>query len=434
MNIQNIISKLSIEDRKKLIDYLPNLPNELQTYLKINLSSDNFDKSFFNTNIRKLNEFSTLKRFMNRRMIVVQDCKPEDSDYQSEYCTIIDFFDKTYPRDISSKIIMIMNSKSTELKDIIHMEVNIASLLKTSENNYDEEFTKKITKDISLYLIPYKFKCMDFFQKIDWIDCIGNSIDFSNIYQFFNMNKLLMNSLNMENDYYIENNFASFVYIYFKNLGIENTFEHYNLFTRFKWLLKCANKNHLINSIYNKLNELIINREDIVSATQSLIQSQSILKGIQNNKLNSCDNSSITIETNNFILSMKDINLFDDHIIYRIPNDLKIIINIDEIIKFIDIKDENMIDFHLSDNDYGHLKNVHGLFIGTAYNTLTHDMYFIGYHENEFYLFFKNRLTSNIIYGIGIIPFYLNGKLNRKVFKLTNLSNRSYVYKFESHI
>ena len=104
------------------------------------------------------------------------------------------------------------------------------------------------------------------------------------------------------------------------------------------------------------------------------------------------------------------------------------ILNKRTISEYMDDITADDIMFYLTDNDIGHLIKKEGFTIGTAYDTNSYKMKYIGIYNDEFYLFFKSKSRSDVILGISLNQ---NGN-TRKILEF--YISKDYYYKYISNI
>lgn len=433
----NMIQSLPIESRKKLIDYIEGMPSYLNKYLKMILSEDYMDPSFFNTKTRELDKNSTVGKYLGKKVTIVPPTGPDSSKtYQREYCFCIQTInsrENDFSAKIKYKLENILNAECYDIETLIKVEVYIGEFLKELSEDRDimrDPFKlNTIGEMITSHIMPYKYTAYDLYTYLTMNqDMHLREADYSHMTALHGMIHRLMrvkSSLTAFSD------IGALLYIYFKDLGMEDHIFKYNLFERFRLtMLYLGIHEEYINEARDRLIECANSKLNITSAASVLVNSS---------KLNIVDNrerAEIPImtgspnidESNGFIFSFKNIKDLDPEVLDELGIWLRSLTK-DEILQYTDIKPENLT-FDLNDNDIGHIRNENKINIGTVYNSSSKEIRYIIEKDNEFFLLFKDRMNSRIVHGISIKRYPSKENCDMPRNAITIKENTNYNYKY----
>lgn len=444
-----LIPNLTTEVRKKLVDYIEGMPSKLSSYVKMHILDSYMDPSFFNSTKRDVHPFSTVGKYIKPKCNYIQN--PADSVYQSEYCSILSDIEKSdkFPQDVKVSLGDLLGKECYDLDSLIHTEAEIGWGLNqlSTDRKYLDYANGTLAQDfafiVTTKIMPYKYKVCDLYTyllinpEMQLRECDYNQMSYkSNMITYLITHPLDMTSLH---------DLAILLYIYFKDIGMEKFIEKYNLLARFVEAMRSVGvSDDQIQEFITDINEYIDSQTSPTEASATIINSDKLSKIDKDTHdeipvLNVSPNMD---ENNGFIFSFKDIKNLDPDKLDELSLMLRSI-NKDEISHYIDIPVANIY-FDLNDNDIGHIRNDVKMNTGTAYNSFTKEILYIAEKDGEFYVLFKNRMNSRIVYGISIkryagtddntvSTFATEGnKLPRKL--MTIKENTNYYYKFISEI
>ena len=408
---------LSINRRRDLIDFVEGMPSVINKRVKMMINEHYMDPCMYKGSSRNLHEYCTITKFLSNRQIN-NVALPSASYYQSDYCTMMEqIYDKNIMSGNSRLMLFnLANSESYDNESMIELEIAIAKELKINSGINKTDFSYMINQ----YIMPYKYKVYDAYTRIilspdiELDDCDGQ--------QMYRIWSYINNSIKTAPSYYSTHNLPILLYIYFKQLGIEQCVRKYNLFDRFKYDILHLH-NHLkidefVSKIENDLNFMIDENRGIAYASSQLIGINDNINHIKT------DHSNIS---GSIHFLFKNLDLTDDD-----KESLGVNINkltkkmISDYIPSV-LNPDNEISFFLTSNDICHLMKFDGTEIGSVYDKFSYSVKVIGKFNDDFYLFFKvkNKESSGHIYGISINTIE-NGC--RKIFDMKRSNN--FVYKF----
>lgn len=408
---------LSINRRRDLIDFVEGMPSVINKRVKMMINEHYMDPCMYKGSSRNLHEYCTITKFLSNRQIN-NVTLPSASYYQSDYCTMMK---QIYDKNVMSGNSRLMsfnlaNSESYDNESMIELEIAIARELRINSSIDKTDFAHMINQ----YIIPYKSQVYDAYTRI--ILSPNIELDEYGGKQMYRLCSYINDSIKSLPSYYSTHNLPILLYIYFKQLGIENCVRKYNLFDRFKYgilhLHGHLKIDDLVSKIENDLNFMIDENRGIAYASSQLIGINdriSRIKTVQNNIRGS------------MVFLFKDLDLSDDDKESLSSNINKLTKKvISDYIPPISNPDKN-ISFFLSSNDICHLMKFNGTKIGSLYDKFSYNVKIIGKFNDDFYLFFKvnNKESSGHIYGISISTTE-NGC--RKIFDMER--NNNFIYKF----
>lgn len=427
---EEMVEKLPLENRKKLVDYMEGLSTKTKNLIKMMLPKPYMDKSFFKTNKRKIYELSTLDKYLPKSVTVEKVSNPDGADYQNEYFKCIyDINSREEPFSSSVRYTLsaILAMDCYDIETLIKTEVTIGEVLNSAMPN--ECDVNAIAAFITNHIMAYKFRAYDFYTYLDINADLGlRESDYHHMQRIHAMiHKLMMtkSSLTAFSD------IGVLVFIYYKDLGMEDYIQKYHLFDRFELTMYYLGiPEEYVQEAKDRMNECINSKLNITAAASILVNS---------NKLSSIDNgkpiempimtgSPNIDESNGFIFSFKNIKEYDPETLDKLAVWLRSLTE-DEILHYVDMEPNNLT-FTLNENDIGHVKNENRINIGTAYNSSTKKIRYIIENDGEFYLLFKNRMNSRIVYGLSVQYYPSKDGVTKPRNLITIKENRSVYFKY----
>lgn len=438
------IQYLPVESRKKLIDYVEGMPSSLNKYLKMILSEDYMDPSFFNTKRRELSQDATIGKYLGKKVTIVPAKSPDTltsaQTYQREYCfciRTINSIENDFSAKVRYKLESILNAECYDIETLIKVEVYIGEFLK--ELSQDREMInnpdklKSVAEIITNFIMPYKYTGYDLYTYLVMnTDMQLREVDYNYMTAINGMIHRLMlvkSSLTAFSD------IGVLIYIYFKYLGMEDHIFKYNLFERFKLTMNYLGiGDDYITETQERLIECVNSKLNTTMASSVIVNST---------KLNTVDNKErveIPImtgspnidESNGFIFSFKNIKDLDPNLLDELGIWLRSLTK-DEILQYTDIKPENLT-FDLNDNDIGHIRNENKINIGTVYNSSSKEIRYIIEKDNAFFLLFKDRMNSRVVHGISIKRYPSTADCDKPRTAITIKESTNFCYKYISEI
>lgn len=425
---RDFLKTLSDDDKRELINLIEGMPQELNSLVKISLNEPFMDPSLFKVKERKLNIYSTIKKYLNKDSVVEID-NPAGSYYQSEYCKVLFLINNSkYPYEVKRRLSLIMDMPSYDIDSIIEIELKLSNLLYDFKTNqYIEDIASLINENILLY----KFRVYDFYTYLSLIES-GVDITRDSCDYMYKLNCCINQAMKKEESFSHANDLSVLIYLYLKEFGLEKVVNKHGLFHRFQLGLMNENKsNKYIEDILDNINTLSNDNSSVLDASSRIINSNEynntiggLIKGTE---LKYIDDNDKTININGFtfMTKYKDVfeNLTDENMIQ-----IRFLTE-DEILNYYqNATKKYSITFTLSDNDIGHLNRKNDIYFATSYDSYSHEMKYIGYYDGNYYLFFKNLMVPNSIFGISLSSF----GLNRNILEIKE--NKTFFYKYISTI
>lgn len=415
----NIIRNLEDYDKIKLLNNIESMPSKINKYVKIHINEYIPDHK----GEVVLHDYSTLTKYFNRN-IVKKTNNINEVTYQSEYCKLQQTLDSLNLDKPTERVLRnFIDYESYDETTFSKLEIEIANLVADVKTKMPYENFIKTLEFINFHLIPYKSLGYCFYSYLilqeygDNISSIFNSI-------ILNINTLLMTS---PVTYSVAHDLAIMIYCYFKQIGVDSCLEKYNLMDRFEYFLEYRNADT------DYIEEM---EKKVIEYSKSKIKLTDIACGIVNQDILNTSSS----KDENQTYADVDSNMIQDGTILLFKNISDIVDKKDFIVQQLHILNKSTISeymdgitaddimFYLTDNDIGHLIKKEGFTIGTAYDTNSYKMKYIGIYNDEFYLFFKSKSRSDVILGISLNQ---NGN-TRKILEF--YISKDYYYKYISNI
>ena len=419
------VRKMDREDLCKLIDLIEGMPPSLNRYVKLNISKPEFYKSIVNGNTILLNDNNSIDKFIDKKL-EIKYVRPCNSMLQSFYSEILEEIDKlSTPSWIKSKLKMILDSPSFDDYALSEVELSIVSLI---DDIGDDKSLFDIVNFINNRIMVYKLSVYDFYTYTvlnylsDFTDYKFNTHECNYLTDLYHLLTNTLYKRNISLSYTDYNNISSLIYGYFKEIGISSVIEKYNLLTRFIIPLQQYSDDDAVETIkrfiLDKINSDISAGDNI----HELFNMKMYTINIPDTDLSP---NSIAKEVDSMTIMFKDMNLIPDIENMRLQLSM---LNRYTISEYIDVAKGYNI-FLLSENDVCYLRDIEGIKLGTVYDSSLYGMRYIAYYDGEFYLLFKNNISTTIIYGISLNKD-TNG--NRKILKIKK--DRNFTYKYISTI
>ena len=426
----DMINNLSQSNKLKLINYMEGLPYDIKNYVKGRINDDNFDPSLFRGNKRIIHNLATISRYMKKNKIEWTD-NPNESFYQSEYCSVLNkITNKNLKIDnfIRQRLEKLVDMDFYDSDTVIKVELAIADLI-SEMKNLNSYTIQEICHLINIDIMGYKYKSYDFYNYIMYSEDLQLSEkDYSHM---FNLYSMINHTITSDESEVIEHDLSILLFIYFNDIGVNKVLNKYGFFDRFEVEMKMLGKSeNFISSVKNKIAELGNQNLKISDLSYGIVNYKKI-----SDRLYTPDKADISQQENpnikevgGYIFTFKNINSFDNDEINKLSVKLRGIPK-NEITHFLNGLDITQITFDLSENDFGHLKNINGLYIGTIYDEFDKSMKYIGYYEGMFYLLFKDRFHSRKVYGISVDKIFNNGnELSRNILTIEESKQLNYSY------
>lgn len=423
------IKNLSTNEKINLINLIEGMPSGLNKYVKMNINEDFLNPSLFKGQDRTMSEYASISRYLDSRKNgnVVTTTNPEASMYQSRYCKIQkEISESKFPNEIKRKLALFMDAECYDDESLMMMEMYISKLLKEFDQN---EFIEELAKFINEEIIPYKLDVYDFYIYLS-VKNVLNIVS-GEYNHLFNINCAINSIIREGSSYSDKSDLAALIYVYFKEIGVSEISEKYNLIDRFILaILYYKNDTDFCEEIIDMVRYYINSKSPITNVIDTLIKSNKYGKLLNSSFDNLIEqNEDMTyksIEHNGMIYLFENPYLIKDNIDI-ITNTLRMM-TIDKILEYTEETNKNYINFTLNDNDYGHLKSLNGMEMGTSYDRDTCDIKYLGSYNGTYFLFFKNRLKPNVIYGISLD---MNNE-NKKIIEIKE--SKMYRYHFVTNI
>lgn len=435
----NMIKNLPIESRKKLVDYIEGLPDSLKKLIRLILLENYMDGSFFKSKERKISEYSTIKKYMDKKTIE-EISNPACSCYQQAYCDImynIYSRENNFPHSVQYALDTILNAECYNIDTLIKVEVYIGDFIKNLETNRElmlgEDKLIEIISFINLWIMLYKFKVYDFYTYLELNQDIRlRESDYSHMAKMHDMITRLITSkpgLTALND------IGTLIYIYFKDLGMDIHIQKYRLFDRFKYTMKYCNiSDEDIAEVENRISECENSKLSSMNAASILINSSKLNDSDTDEKMEIpvMSGSSNIDENNGYIFSFKNVKDIEPDKLDELSISLRGL-NMNEILQYSDINPDH-VTFELTDNDIGHIRNENKINIGTTYSSFDKEIRYIIEREGEFYLLFKDMMNSRIVYGLSCKRYPSTEEYDKPRKLITIKENTNFSYKYISEI
>ena len=400
-----MIQTLPVENRKKLIDYIESMPDDVKTYLRIMFQADH---ELVN-GTKKFHEYSTIRKFLendryhkSENVLMVKN--PDESDFQKEYCNCAFLITNSpFPNQVVRRLLSLLNAPSYDDETLIKLEVSLAELLESIESKSTYLNASDL---ITRFLIPHKLAAYDALREAE-LKLSGKFNDHSQFMKSLNecIIKLTKSENSGMNHYHLVNDIAAFIYIYFKKIGISDSYGKYHLFSRFRGYLEYVKDEDFANEVEDALESLSAQNTSITDAISSIYDKKISDAVFDPSKEEApvISNSENSVERGNYIFFFKDMTMFFDNL-SKLADHLSRLNEYEILNYFQDEAGNYGLKFYLSENDYGHLSSLDGFYFGTAYDKISKELQYIGYFKDQYYLMFKVVGKADVIYGISIIP------------------------------
>lgn len=238
MNIHNDKHKLPVQIKRLLINYVTELPKDLQIQVMANLNDPLMDGQCYPSDRRVLSQYSTLidKLKSNPKLKIVISNSPLMSWYQVSYCRVI----KEIETDVEmhpfrNDLMSIMKIPCYDTEHLFMIEKRIAEIIE--QNKYSDKLLH-LVNFIAFVILDYKLEAMRDIQTIFAYDILSDiGIDTTGLYSnvLYEIHSNIWQSLagkDCRTEWY--NNIASMMALYFKAAHIDfQTVESNNLAERF---------------------------------------------------------------------------------------------------------------------------------------------------------------------------------------------------------
>jgi hypothetical protein len=426
------IKDLSIDDKKKLIDLIEGMPYKINKFVKVSFNDDFLDPSIYKGSMRNMSPYSSLLKYMKKDSANAH-VRPIFSFYQTDFCDVFEKIDnlEDIPKLIINKLYLIMYEECYDEETLAKTEVNLVEILNECGNDW--RLKGKIAKLISTKIIPYKTQVCDFYTFLS----VKNMLNItSGNYDHLQHLTHIINSLIENNNYYYSEKYdlAVFIYVYFAEIGMVDVIEKYDLLSRFVSYMRYEDKKEdYISDVVNKVTEYATEKRKISDVLSNLVNMNRYGKMLNLSKYKVLDTNDDptykSIESNGICFLSKNIDIFRDNIntialnLRKLKSDDVFYGNLDATFK------KEYVNFNLSENDFGHLLSSDEIVFATAYDGYDGEMRYIGYYNDQFYLFFTLRNKSKLIYGLSIIP--INNE-DRALFCMKE--SKAFNYKYTTNI
>lgn len=429
------IKKFPVASRKSLVDYIEGMPSTLNRIVKMNLMDREMDPSFFNTRTRQVHTYCTVKNFLDKNNIR-SITNPDLTEYQKEYCQLMCVLgdsDSMLDSNTRSKLINILNAECYDIETLIKVEVYIGEFLKECESDrkllQNPQTLPHIGYLITKRIMPYKYTSYDLYGYLNSNEDLQLSKE---DYTLMSKIHIYIRNLAKPNpSVTVLHDLATLIYTYFKNLGMEMHIDKYNLLARFRYaFMDVQFTEEDINTIESEVREFAAMKMNVISATDSLINTSKLgdMSDVKRHDIPLMTGSPNLGESNGTVFSFKNIGDYDSDMLGDMAVRLAGL-NKSEILQYTDIAPENL-SFDISDNDIGHIKNENHIAIGTAYNSVTKEMRYIIEKDGEFYLLFKDRMNTRIVYGISLTKLESTPSMDRPRKLITIKESTNFGYKY----
>ena len=233
----NIIKEFPDELKRRLIDYIVDLPSDVASFIKMEINDPKMDPSLWKSRHRVLSPYATIGKYLSDKCDIETTDQPIMSYYQSRYSSVmkkIDNLNSSYPliSSKSSSLRSIMNIPCYDLESLTYIERAISELLSSSSDIRNDALCD-LAAFITDEIIPYKLDALAVNQ-----DLLFNMLgfDITGTYPFINAHRAMVYAVrDMGDSYTTMQNIAILIYTYFVQLEINGSvFNKYNLFKRFE--------------------------------------------------------------------------------------------------------------------------------------------------------------------------------------------------------
>lgn len=421
---ETFIKSLNNVDKVGLINYMEGLPVELNRFIKRNINAEWFELNMMRGN-RKLHPFASIKKWMD----MFPPCRTETTEntnssiYQAVYSSVLNEINNyNFPVDIRNALVNFTNAESYDDETLGKLECEIASFVSSIQ---DVNMKKNVCKVLASHIILYKARVYDFYTRVSSSVDLPGFTDGDDDFAYY-INACILCNINHRHSLSDGHDLAVLVYMYFKSLGINTCIDKYSLLNRFMPLIEDESTDYMSEFI-NKMKEFNQDNLSVGNCTMRLVNPERYSAvssfSINNDELpNSIDNTDDVFEDSSYVFLFKGNSaLRDRH--EHISTELKKL-NPENITQYFPGKTSDTISFYLPENDIGHMFNLKGMYIGTAYDKFNSTMKYILLYENEFYLLFRFSMAPSTIYGI-----CLNESNNtRKIISIKKNNNVFYKY------
>lgn len=415
------INELSIDELHTLVNLIEGMPLDVNAYVKMHFGDKFLNPSLYNGKERRLHEFSTVKKYINKNDII--DIKnPMCSYYQPVYCKVkFMIINSKYPYVVQKRLVNLLDAESYDYETLIKTELQISNII---EDYRETNFVYDMADFISTEIMYYKLKVYDFYTYLTLKQSADLNLDDYN--HMFHLNCCINAPMTKDMRFSNRSNLSILIYTYFSELGIQNIIDKYNLLNRFQFaLLHNGNDEECIKDVIDRIHEMIDNRDTSTDALGKLIDPEEYGALMNMPKMtNSAPvQSNHSLDSNQITFFFKNIND-----IYGKEDELSTQIRVlskKNILNYLQDKVSlNDITFSLSDNDYGHVRDIGNITIGTAYDNSDCEMKYIAFINNEPYILFKHRLSPNTVFGLSLTQ---NGS-DRKLLEIKESNDFYYKY------
>ena len=431
----NSIRQLPLSIRRKMVDYIEGLPSDIKTFIRIHMNESYLLPELTNGKVIEIHPQCTLQRYLGKSRFCTD---PESSFIQSEHCKIcekIDSESKT-PLPVRNILHKIMMMQCYDLDSLIKMELEIAnSLSLIRENPAISDWYTSTGRYITRTIIPYKMKCFDLCTYLTMNAELG--LRESDYRYMQNLSGMIATACDTyhKSDASITDT-ALLIYIYMRELGLENVIDKYNLFDRFRCALDYCYKDESIDNVsddvYSKLIEVVSTQPNMVAVINSLYSSGKLGKSVNDTDMEipvMLDSSDMK-EDSGIIVTMKNIRLETDIDFDTLAAQVRYLSK-NEICHYVDIP-AYRLSSDLNENDIGHMRNFEGIKVGTVYDVFTKELTHIALKNGQVFVLFKDMLRTSHVYGISIECGKIGEADTRQI--LTFEESKSILFKFISKI
>lgn len=419
------IRSLPEEMKRKLIDYITDLPSDIAFSVKMTLNDPEMDPSLWRDKNRILSRFSTVAKYLSDKCNIISRNKATGSFYQEEYCKIMEKIEMMIPNK-RGDLLYLMKIPCYDVGHLLIIEKEIANIIsKSGDDAYDADMIAIICREI----IPYKLMALNINQRVCELMNGFHATESNDYPPILHIHNMIMMLIDTHNNSFVNlYNIAVLIYIYFKMFFIDlKLVNAYDLFNRFSICIESYGGDSSV--IKDTFNQLLRYKPALsIADAASKLHGINLHTNFENDDtaVHAVDSPNIR-RINNYVFFIKDASILDN-----LDNDLTSIIIKKTTIDFIAHcmnTDRNAITFYISENDIGHITNACKSQVGTVTDIFDKTITNIIYYKNELYILFTDYTNRGSVYGINIPQ---NSVDNRKILEVKK--DKSIQYKFVSII
>lgn len=412
MQFMDLIS-LSDADKLKAIDCVEDMPIAVKIDIRRRINQPDFNPLIKNGNRPNISIYSSLLKYVDPTKNRMVDNASAD-EYQKQFSILNEMIDKAPEYDNLRRMKadgIIKNLATNGFYDAESAIVFEQYISKSIGVTNTEEGRRNLATFFTTRLIPLKAEGYDFYTFLSFNEYISKTLSTN----FHLMQDLVMPVVNIPlstNKAVHINDMGVYIYLYFKELGVEKVVDKYGFDKRFIYYFDEVNP--IFKESLNIAKQFALQNmssEDAISLIRD--RSYKISNIAERSSYNNIESVDKILKADGCIIqSDNGCRLFS-----KVNNIGRLIRNItvEKILEYMsnNIK-EHDITFYMTDNDIGNLSNTKDLIFGLAYDGYNHRIKYFGKYDDDYYVFYKNIYNPGKIYGIS-----LHGDDNKNIVEIT---------------